>query len=455
MDDRAADLLRLTLIPGLGPVRIARLIETLGSPADALAASAPALARVPGIGPKTARAIEDRRASLDDELHRELAGAFVQQRRAGIGIDGLEPDVERLFRAIELVDQQHRRLLMGAVDRLEQRPAQRFEVVETHEAKPSACTVPDTEVVILVNRSSASAAEVFSAALQEHGRARLVGERTYGKGVVQQIYHWPGRDFQLKMTSSHYYTPNGRNLSKTLRMGDDGEDPGGVDPDRMVELTSKDSHRTRLMLARYETPRAYREAERALAAGFDLVELHMAHGYLLSSFLSPASNRRTDEYGGSLAARMRYPIEVLDAVRAAWPADRPLAVRISATDWLDEGGMTPDDSVELARTLFAHGCDLVDVSTAGNTPESSPLYGRMYQVPFAERIRHEVGIPTMAVGAIQGADHVNTILAAGRADLCALARPHLVDPHLTLGAANRYGHTDQRWPNSYLPAKRG
>ncbi len=194
------------------------------------------------------------------------------------------------------------------------------------------------------------------------------------------------------------------------------------------------------------------------AAGFDLVELHMAHGYLLSSFLSPLSNRRTDAYGGTLERRMRFPLEVFDAVRARWPARKPLFVRISATDWLDDqGGQTASESVELARQLKRHGCDLLDVSTAGNSPRSKPDYGRMYQVPFAERIRYEAEIPVMAVGAIQGADHANTVLAAGRADLCALARPHLFDPYLTLHAAAAYGHHELSWPKPYLavqPKKR-
>ncbi|MEM7305637.1 MAG: bifunctional salicylyl-CoA 5-hydroxylase/oxidoreductase [Planctomycetota bacterium] len=193
---------------------------------------------------------------------------------------------------------------------------------------------------------------------------------------------------------------------------------------------------------------------RAQEAGFDMIELHMAHGYLLSSFLSPKSNLRTDEYGGSLENRMRFPLEVFDAVREAWPAECPMSVRISATDWLDDaGGQTIEESVEIARALKERGCDVLDVSTAGNTPESKPEYGRMYQLPFAERIRYEVQMPVMAVGAIQGADHCNTILAAGRADLCAMARPHLVDPHVTLGASSRYEYFDQPWPKQYLPAK--
>jgi anthraniloyl-CoA monooxygenase len=195
-----------------------------------------------------------------------------------------------------------------------------------------------------------------------------------------------------------------------------------------------------------------RAAERALEAGFDLVELHMAHGYLLSSFLSPLTNHRDDAYGGSLANRARYPLEVLAAVRAAWPAPRPLAVRISATDWHPDG-FTPEEAVELAALLSEAGCDLVDVSSSGNSPDAQPIYGRMYQVPFAERIRAEVDIPVMAVGAILGADHANTILTAGRADLCAMARPHLRDAYLTLHAAEDYDYPDQYWPGQYILGK--
>ncbi|MEZ5331805.1 MAG: hypothetical protein R2991_07075 [Thermoanaerobaculia bacterium] len=193
---------------------------------------------------------------------------------------------------------------------------------------------------------------------------------------------------------------------------------------------------------------------RAEAIGFDVVELHMAHGYLLSSFLSPLTNRRRDEYGGDLKGRLRFPLEVLEAVRAVWPQGKPLFVRISATDWMPDGsGMTGDDAVEVARALAASGCDLVDVSSAGNVPESRPVYGRMYQVPFAERIRHEAGVPVMAVGAILGIDHANTILAAGRADLTAMARPHLRDPYLTLDGAEHYELWDHPWPGQYRPAK--
>lgn len=195
-----------------------------------------------------------------------------------------------------------------------------------------------------------------------------------------------------------------------------------------------------------------RATERSVAAGFDLVELHMAHGYLLSEFLSPLSNRRTDEYGGPLANRLRYPLEVLAAVRKAWPEDRPLAVRISAFDWTD-GGTTPEESVEIARALRDAGCDVVDVSTGGVVADAKVDYGRMYQVPFADRIRHEAGVPVMSVGAILDADHANTVIAAGRADLAVLARPHLADPYLAAHAAARYGFPDVAWPVQYAAGK--
>jgi anthraniloyl-CoA monooxygenase len=189
-------------------------------------------------------------------------------------------------------------------------------------------------------------------------------------------------------------------------------------------------------------------------AGFDWLELHLAHGYLLSSFISPLSNQRDDEYGGSLENRARFPLEVLRAVRAVWPV-KPISVRISASDWMPDGsGSTPEESVELARMLAAAGCDILDVSSGGNVPDSEVIYGRMYQVPFAEQIRHETGLPVMAVGAILGEDHANTVLAAGRADLVMMARPHLRDPYLTLHAAEKYGFVDQPWPGQYLAGRR-
>ena len=157
----------------------------------------------------------------------------------------------------------------------------------------------------------------------------------------------------------------------------------------------------------------------AVDAGFDWLELHCAHGYLLSAFICPLTNRRDDEYGGSLENRCRFPLEVFRAMRAAWPADKPMSVRISAHDWA-QGGNTPDDAVAIARMFKAAGADLIDVSSGQTTREAQPVYGRMYQTPFADRIRNETGIATMAVGAIFEPDHVNSILMAGRADLCAL-----------------------------------
>ncbi|MBV9422227.1 MAG: bifunctional salicylyl-CoA 5-hydroxylase/oxidoreductase [Solirubrobacterales bacterium] len=190
----------------------------------------------------------------------------------------------------------------------------------------------------------------------------------------------------------------------------------------------------------------------AVAAGFDFMELHCAHGYLLSSFLSPLANARSDEYGGSLARRARFPLEVFDACRAVWPAEKPMSVRISATDWV-EGGFGPDDAVAFAAMLRAHGCDIVDVSSGQVSPLERPAFGRSFQTPFADRIRNEVGMPTIAVGAISSDDDVNTIVAAGRADLCALARPHLYDPHWTLHAAAEQG-VDVPWPAQYQAGSR-
>jgi anthraniloyl-CoA monooxygenase len=194
-------------------------------------------------------------------------------------------------------------------------------------------------------------------------------------------------------------------------------------------------------------------ASGALDAGFDLLELHMAHGYLLSSFLSPVSNLREDGYGGSLAGRAKFPLEVLDACRAVWPSDRPLSVRISATDWV-AGGFDVDDAVALARMLAAHGCDIVDVSSGQITPLEQPAFGRSYQTPFADRIRSEAGIPTIAVGAISSYDDVNTIICAGRADLCALARPHLYDPAWTLHAAAEQEVDIDAWVPQYRAGSR-
>jgi anthraniloyl-CoA monooxygenase len=193
-------------------------------------------------------------------------------------------------------------------------------------------------------------------------------------------------------------------------------------------------------------------ARRAADAGFDWLELHCAHGYLLSSFISPLTNHREDAYGGSLANRLRYPLEVFAAVRAAWPADLPMSVRISAHDWV-EGGITPVDSVHIARAFKEAGADMIDCSSGQVSKDEKPVHGRMYQTPFSDRIRNEVGIATIAVGAISEADHVNSIIAAGRADLCAIARPHLANPAWTLTEAARIGYRAVQWPAPYRSAK--
>jgi anthraniloyl-CoA monooxygenase len=195
-----------------------------------------------------------------------------------------------------------------------------------------------------------------------------------------------------------------------------------------------------------------RAAEMGLAAGFDMLELHCAHGYLLSSFITPLRNRRTDEYGGSLENRLRFPLEVFGAMRAVWPAEHPMSVRISATDWVD-GGITGDDSVRIAAAFKAAGADLIDVSAGQTSPDAKPVYGRMFQTPYADKIRNEVGIATMAVGNITETDQVNAILAGGRADLVALGRPHLADPFWTLHAAAQLGYHDAAWPVQYLAGK--
>ncbi|MFZ4743084.1 MAG: bifunctional salicylyl-CoA 5-hydroxylase/oxidoreductase [Limnohabitans sp.] len=194
-------------------------------------------------------------------------------------------------------------------------------------------------------------------------------------------------------------------------------------------------------------------AKRGAQAGFDWLELHCAHGYLLSEFISPLTNERADEYGGSLENRLRYPLEVFKALREVWPQDRPMSVRISAHDWV-EGGITPDDAVEIARYFKNAGVDFVDCSSGQVDKREQPVYGRMFQTPFADRIRNEAGVRTIAVGAISEADHVNSIIAAGRADLCAVARPHLANPSWTMQEAARIGYTGLDWQRVYVSGKR-
>ncbi|MFY0617863.1 bifunctional salicylyl-CoA 5-hydroxylase/oxidoreductase [Shimia sp.] len=194
-------------------------------------------------------------------------------------------------------------------------------------------------------------------------------------------------------------------------------------------------------------------AEMAERAGFDMIELHAAHGYFLSSFLSPMSNQRKDAYGGCLQNRLRYPLEVFESLRAVWPAHKPMSVRISANDWLGDFGVTPAEAVEIAKAFRAAGADIIDVSAGQTSTEAKPVYGRMFQTPFSDRIRNEAGIATMAVGNIYEADHANSILLAGRADLIAVGRPHLADPYWTHHEAARIGDRLADWPAPYQPGR--
>ena len=195
-----------------------------------------------------------------------------------------------------------------------------------------------------------------------------------------------------------------------------------------------------------------RSARYAAEAGFDWLELHCAHGYFLSSFISPLTNQRSDAYGGALAKRCRYPLEVFAAIRAVWPQDKPISVRLSAHDWV-EGGITPDDAVLVAQLFKDAGADMIDCSSGQVSKKEKPVFGRMFQTPFSDRIRNEVGIPTIAVGAIFEADHANSIIASGRADLCAVARPHLANPAWTLSETAKIGYTDLEWPKQYVAGK--
>ncbi|OED39885.1 salicylyl-CoA 5-hydroxylase [Chromatiales bacterium (ex Bugula neritina AB1)] len=190
-------------------------------------------------------------------------------------------------------------------------------------------------------------------------------------------------------------------------------------------------------------------AKMAHRCGFDMIELHAAHGYLISSFISPLSNVRADKYGGSLKNRMRYPLEVFSAMRNVWPDEKPLSVRISANDWAGDAGVTPAEAVEIAKRFSEAGADIIDVSAGQTTSDAQPVYGRMFQTPFSDRIRNETGIATMAVGNIYEPDHVNSILMAGRADLVCLARPHLADPYWTLHAGTLLGDRSGTWPRPY------
>jgi len=200
---------------------------------------------------------------------------------------------------------------------------------------------------------------------------------------------------------------------------------------------------------RDEFVRAVRMAE---GAGFDMLELHCAHGYLLSSFLTPVSNLRTDEYGGSPENRLRFPVEVFVAMRAAWPDAKPMSVRVSATDWVEDG-ISANESVAIARAFMEAGADIIHVSTGQTTTDAKPVFGRLFQTPYSDRIRNEARIPTIAVGNITDPDQANGIIAAGRADLVSIGRPHLSDPHWTLHAATQQGFAGAAWPVQYYQGK--
>ncbi|MCK5575748.1 MAG: bifunctional salicylyl-CoA 5-hydroxylase/oxidoreductase, partial [Sphingomonadales bacterium] len=189
--------------------------------------------------------------------------------------------------------------------------------------------------------------------------------------------------------------------------------------------------------------------KRAHDAGFDMVEFHAAHGYLMSAFITPLLNRREDDYGGTLENRLKYPLEVFSAMRAIWPDNKPMSVRISASDWVGDNGITADDATIIAAAFSQAGADIIDVSAGQTSADARPVYGRMFQTPFADKIRNEKGIATMAVGNIFEADHVNSIIMAGRADLCALARPHLMDPNWTIRAAAELGWHGLDVPKQY------
>jgi anthraniloyl-CoA monooxygenase len=277
---------------------------------------------------------------------------------------------------------------------------------------------------------------------QRDAFARIVGfihQQTPAK-VAMQLGH-AGRkgSTQVGWLDENFPLPEGNwplVSASPLPYYPESQTPAELTPEQMAEVIGHFVHSTRL----------------AAEAGFDLLEIHMAHGYLLASFISPLTNRRGDAYGGPIEGRMRFPLELFRACRAAWPAERPMSVRISATDWAP-GGLSEAEMVVAARLLKEAGADLIDVSTGQTVPDQRPVYGRMWQTPFAETIRQEVGIATMAVGAITTPDQVNTILLQGRADLVALARPHLSNPYFTLQAAAHYGERGQPWPRQYWPGR--
>jgi anthraniloyl-CoA monooxygenase len=270
--------------------------------------------------------------------------------------------------------------------------------------------------------------------------------------IVDAVHRWSPAKICLQLGHS-----GAKGSTKLMWEGNEEPLPGGnwevIAPSAVAfrdgmqvprEMTRKDMDVVREQFAS--------AARMGADAGFDMLELHCAHGYLMSSFITPVSNHRTDEYGGSLENRLRFPLEVLRAMRAVWPPAKPMSVRISATDWTDDG-ITPDDSVRIARAFVEAGADIIHVSAGQTTPRARPVYGRMFQTPLSDRIRNEGRVKTIAVGNITEADQVNGIIASGRADLCALARPHLTDPNWTLHAAAQLGYRDQWWPPQYYSGR--
>jgi anthraniloyl-CoA monooxygenase len=272
------------------------------------------------------------------------------------------------------------------------------------------------------------------------------------KRIVDFVHQWSGAKICLQLGHSG---PKG--ATKVMWEGmDEPLDAGGWTVSAPSPIPYTPAHQIPRELDREEMTQIreqfVRAARMGLQAGFDMLELHCAHGYLLSSFITPLRNARADEYGGSLENRLRYPLEVFAAIRAVWPKERPVSVRISATDWHPDG-ITGGEAIEIARAFSSAGADLIDVSTGQTHPDAQPVYGRMFQTPYADRIRNEAGIATMAVGNVTEADQVNAIVASGRADLVALGRPHLADPAWTLHAAAELHYAEAPWPVQYLPGK--
>jgi anthraniloyl-CoA monooxygenase len=275
---------------------------------------------------------------------------------------------------------------------------------------------------------------------------------TAWRRITEMVHHWTPARICLQLGHS-----GSRGSTKFMWEGQDEPLPdGNWDVIGPSPFPYRDGMQTPRAMSRGDMERVRDEFARAtrmaVDAGFDMLELHCAHGYLLSSFITPLSNRRADDYGGPLANRLRFPLEVFGAMRAIWPADRPMSVRISATDWVD-GGVDGAQGVDIARAFHDAGADILHVSAGQTSPMAKPVYGRMFQTPLSDRIRNETGIPTIAVGNITDFDQVNSIIAAGRADLCALARPHLADPQWTLHAAAQLGYAGQQWPVQYGSGK--